>query len=419
MRSRTAITTTRTAVGSVVSSIVERAGNKSRTNKNDSNSNSNSNGRRSSYGRVAGDDHEHNDDEDDDENLQLVEEGMVQHHGVVEDYNQRFTIDDEDYEDEYEEEQNQYQKRRQSSSSSSLTYRSSSSVCSSDSTNSCQPSSTQHLLVGHHPVSHPPQNYICPLTLQLMEDPVNDECGHTFERRAILDWLKTSGNGCCPLSRKPMIMMTMSNSSSDSRNNNVDDYDDEDDDIITSSCSDNNKNTTATATATATTTTATNTMIPMIPMLYSDGHLKARIQEWKMNHPLYQGIDIDYAKHQKDDMLNSNYHSNSNSNYNYNYDYDGMIKYESINDTISQNSNSIQSSAAAGIHTNSRFELMLLPQERNVLNIVKIRARIQKERRDRTRCWYTIICLVILFVIIILITIFAVGIKQIRSLLGI
>ena len=147
-----------------------------------------------------------------------------------------------------------------------------------------------------------------------------------------------------------------------------------------------------------------------------------------MNHPLYQGIDIDYAKHQKDDMLNSNYHSNSNSNNDndndYDYDYDGMIKYESNNDTISQNSNSIHrssSAAAAGIHTNtrSRFELMLLPQERNVLNIVKIRARIQKERRDRTRCWYTIIGFVILFVIIILITIFAVGIKQIRSLLGI
>merc|ERR1712166_703951 len=126
-------------------------------------------------------------------------------------------------------------------------------------------------------------------------------------------------------------------------------------------------------------------------------------------------------------MLNSNYHSNSNSNNNNDYDndYDGMIKYESNNDIISQNSNSIRSSsaaaAAAGIHTNtrSRFELMLLPQERTVLNIVKIRARIQKERRDRTRCWYTIIGVVILFVIIILITIFAVGIKQIRSLLGI
>ena len=85
----------------MVSSIVERAGNKSRTNKNNSNSNSNGNGRRSSYGRVAGDEHEHDDDddEDDDENFQLVEEGMIQHHGVVEDYNQRFTIDDEDYED--------------------------------------------------------------------------------------------------------------------------------------------------------------------------------------------------------------------------------------------------------------------------------------------------------------------------------
>jgi hypothetical protein len=225
-----------------------------------------------------------------------------------------------------------------------------------------------------------------------MEDPVNDGCGHTFERKAILDWVKTCGNGCCPISRKPMIMMT-------SRiDNNVDDDDEDDDDndIIISSCNDNIKNTTT-------------------PMLYSDGHLKARIQEWKMNHPLYQGIDINYAKHQKDDMLNSNYYKNNNNK----NDYDDGNN----NDTISQNSNSIHSSSGTGIHihnnTRSRFELMLLPQERNVLNIVKIRARIQKERRDRTRCWYTIICFLVLFIIIILIIIFVVGIKQIRNLLGI
>ena len=53
--------------------------------------------------------------------------------------------------------------------------------------------------------SHPPRppcNYICPLTLQLMNEPMNDGCGHCFDRDAIVAWLEY--HEMCPISRKPI-----------------------------------------------------------------------------------------------------------------------------------------------------------------------------------------------------------------------
>lgn len=48
---------------------------------------------------------------------------------------------------------------------------------------------------------HPP-SFACPLTLEVMHDPVSDPCGHTFERTAITEWLRH--DSCCPISRKPL-----------------------------------------------------------------------------------------------------------------------------------------------------------------------------------------------------------------------
>jgi hypothetical protein len=48
----------------------------------------------------------------------------------------------------------------------------------------------------------PPCNYICPLTLEVFEEPVNDICGHSYERDAILSWLEI--HEICPISRKPL-----------------------------------------------------------------------------------------------------------------------------------------------------------------------------------------------------------------------
>lgn len=50
--------------------------------------------------------------------------------------------------------------------------------------------------------AHPP-SFVCPLSYQVMEEPVSDHCAHNFERRAIEAWM-SRGNTCCPISRKAM-----------------------------------------------------------------------------------------------------------------------------------------------------------------------------------------------------------------------
>lgn len=71
---------------------------------------------------------------------------------------------------------------------------------------------------------HHVPSFVCPLTMEIMEDPVMDQCGHTFERNAILHWIQQSQNNnnnhnettaasttvavvsssCCPISHKPL-----------------------------------------------------------------------------------------------------------------------------------------------------------------------------------------------------------------------
>ena len=51
---------------------------------------------------------------------------------------------------------------------------------------------------------HPP-SFVCPLSYRVMEDPVSDLCGHTFERTAIEAWI-ARGNSCCPISRKSLTI---------------------------------------------------------------------------------------------------------------------------------------------------------------------------------------------------------------------
>ncbi|CAB9529483.1 Putative E3 ubiquitin-protein ligase LIN [Seminavis robusta] len=50
----------------------------------------------------------------------------------------------------------------------------------------------------------PPEHFVCPLTLEVMEDPVRHTAtGHSFERKAILKWF-WSGHASCPLTRLPL-----------------------------------------------------------------------------------------------------------------------------------------------------------------------------------------------------------------------
>lgn len=46
-----------------------------------------------------------------------------------------------------------------------------------------------------------PDRFVCPLTLEIMRDPVMSRYGQSFERRAIMQWLAV-GNVTCPLTRQ-------------------------------------------------------------------------------------------------------------------------------------------------------------------------------------------------------------------------
>jgi hypothetical protein len=48
-----------------------------------------------------------------------------------------------------------------------------------------------------------PSLFICPITLQVMVDPLMTRTGLNFERAAIFSWLDR-GSGSCPLTRKPL-----------------------------------------------------------------------------------------------------------------------------------------------------------------------------------------------------------------------
>ena len=52
-------------------------------------------------------------------------------------------------------------------------------------------------------VVHVPDHFICPLTLQIMKDPLLSKYGHSFERTAILEWLATQDHHC-PITRQPL-----------------------------------------------------------------------------------------------------------------------------------------------------------------------------------------------------------------------
>lgn len=48
-----------------------------------------------------------------------------------------------------------------------------------------------------------PPEFVCPLTMSVMRDPVMTKHGHNFERDAIYKWIARD-TGLCPITRKPL-----------------------------------------------------------------------------------------------------------------------------------------------------------------------------------------------------------------------
>jgi U-box domain len=53
-----------------------------------------------------------------------------------------------------------------------------------------------------------PKEFICPLTLSVMIDPVLTRHGHSYEREAIMQWIARD-TGLCPMTRKPLRLSDM------------------------------------------------------------------------------------------------------------------------------------------------------------------------------------------------------------------
>lgn len=51
-------------------------------------------------------------------------------------------------------------------------------------------------------VAEVPEDFLCPITKEVMEHPMMTRSGISFEKRAILRWLDI--NGSCPLTRTPL-----------------------------------------------------------------------------------------------------------------------------------------------------------------------------------------------------------------------
>ena len=54
-----------------------------------------------------------------------------------------------------------------------------------------------------------PEQFLCPITLELMEEPVTCEDGNTYEKNAILEYL--SKKSVSPLTNQPIGKMTIPN----------------------------------------------------------------------------------------------------------------------------------------------------------------------------------------------------------------
>ncbi|GKZ00513.1 hypothetical protein MPSEU_001003700 [Mayamaea pseudoterrestris] len=48
-----------------------------------------------------------------------------------------------------------------------------------------------------------PEDFVCPITNEIMQDPVLSKYGHSYERSAIVEWLAAHSN-TCPLTRRTM-----------------------------------------------------------------------------------------------------------------------------------------------------------------------------------------------------------------------
>merc|ERR1712078_525917 len=127
--------------------------------------------------------------------------------------------------------------------------------------------------------------------------------------------------------------------------------------------------------------------------------LQERIQKWKLEHPLYQGVDPNYAQRQRNKMLRRDTITPSiNRSKAIICPYGG----ETNHGEIRKSEKSVNQQHRH--HRLSGFELLLLPQEREFLK--ELRERTLEERRKSNRSHNYILVLLLALSILVLVGVF-------------
>lgn len=67
-----------------------------------------------------------------------------------------------------------------------------------------------HVLIAlSGPEKEPPREFLCPISLVIMDDPVIIASGETFDKKYIEEWLITRGNDTCPTTQMPLQVKTL------------------------------------------------------------------------------------------------------------------------------------------------------------------------------------------------------------------
>jgi hypothetical protein len=178
-----------------------------------------------------------------------------------------------------------------------------------------------------------PSNYICPLTLHPMREPVNDGCGHCFEREAIVEWLEY--HEMCPISRKPLHRSH----------------------------------------------------------LHPADALRVRIRRWRESHYSYSNSNHILYNHNPERLIVGDggdevvmMESSSSSSGTRSTSDDDDDDDDDHSTTAAPGQEVVPVPAAA-----VEMESLLLPQEHRVLQIIKVRARDRRSRRDVHNCLWALV----------------------------
>lgn len=215
-----------------------------------------------------------------------------------------------------------------------------------------------------------PQHFLCPLSMEILTDPLMDHDGHNFERAAIEHWLD-KGNAVCPISCKPLYRADLT----------------------------------------------PNHVLRETIVLWVEKHRNGRDSDSDSNSAIDndgsgQGndsqsqitIEVDsLAQHEHNSSIDESSSSNSKTNNHHNVDTNSIIT-SSIRESEMMEMGSIFSNKHHTASCPDVQNMMFLPQERQAIRMMRQRAleRRDAERKERFAKASKAMSLVAIFILLIL-----------------